>query len=127
MQRRCQLELVIVHVLSVLLLAWHGYDVGASGEGREQRACARVGHDDVGRPGERIDLGSGREIERLGAGRRLSRRRWPQLLARAVADSQTDSLVAERAETLRRTLLSENGPANAIREIERFARKFRTP
>ena len=69
----------------------------------------------------------GREIERLGAGRRLSRKRWPQLLARAVADSHTDSLVAERAETLRRTLLSENGPANAVREIECFARKFRTP
>ena len=69
----------------------------------------------------------GREIERLGVGRRLSRKRWPRLLARTVAATLADSLIGERAKTLRQTLLSENGPANAVREIEAYAREFRTP
>ena len=65
----------------------------------------------------------GREMERLGVGRRLPRKRWPRLLARAVAETLADSHLADRAQSLRRLLLTENGPADAVRELEAYVRQ----
>ncbi len=65
----------------------------------------------------------GREMERLGVGRRLTRKRWQRLLARAVAGTLADSRLADRAQSLRRVLLTENGPSEAVRELEAYVRK----
>ena len=62
----------------------------------------------------------GREIERLGCGFRLSRRRWPERLAGALDRLEADQRAARRAAEVRRQLQREDGPARAVTLLENF-------
>jgi vancomycin aglycone glucosyltransferase len=68
----------------------------------------------------------GSEVERLGCGFRLTqRKRWPELL-----NSSLDRLLAnpahvQSAARVQAVLLSENGPARAIEELELYVDEFR--
>lgn len=54
------------------------------------------------------------EVERLGVGRRLDRRHWPEQLPAAVAALAADPAVAPRAQALAQQLATENGRARAV-------------
>lgn len=62
----------------------------------------------------------GREVERLGCGRRLARRHWPERLAGALARLEADEAAARRAAEGRVRLQREDGPARAVAILERF-------
>lgn len=67
----------------------------------------------------------GQEVERLGTGFRIDRKRWPELLAGAVARSAENRTFAARAADCARVLAAEDGPRRAIAELERFVRTKR--
>ncbi len=62
----------------------------------------------------------GQEIERLGCGFRLRKAVWPEQLHHALDRLGAGPSFARRAGELRAQLLSENGPARAVEELERF-------
>ncbi|MDX2187964.1 MAG: glycosyltransferase [Opitutaceae bacterium] len=62
----------------------------------------------------------GSEVERLGCGFRLSRTRWPEHLHLALDRLLANRGHAMRAAEVRDILLADNGPANAIAELEAF-------
>ena len=62
----------------------------------------------------------GMEVERLGCGFRLSKKVWPEELHAALDRLDGQASFARRAAEVRLQLLSENGPATAVAELERF-------
>ena len=62
----------------------------------------------------------GKEVERLGCGFRISRRRWPEQLHAAVSRLNADPGFGENARRAQEVLLSEDGPAEAIAQLEEF-------
>lgn len=62
----------------------------------------------------------GREVERLGCGFHIAKKCWPEKLAAALARLDASPEFAARALRARATLASENGPARAVEELERF-------
>jgi vancomycin aglycone glucosyltransferase len=60
------------------------------------------------------------EVMRLGCGIKLAKRSWPEKLAEAVARAGQDPAIASHAARARAVLLSENGPATAVSELERL-------
>ncbi len=62
----------------------------------------------------------GKEVERLGCGFRISRKRWPEQLPGAVQRILSSPAYAEQARRCRDQLARENGPARAIAELEAF-------
>jgi vancomycin aglycone glucosyltransferase len=69
----------------------------------------------------------GSEVERFGCGFRLKKAVWPEQLHLALDRLLSDPARAERAAAIRRDLLAENGPAQAVAELERFARNTSRP
>ncbi|MGA3007179.1 MAG: glycosyltransferase [Opitutaceae bacterium] len=69
----------------------------------------------------------GQEIERLGCGFRLKQKSWPQELYLATERITADPAYLARAAEAREILLTENGPAQAIAELERFVAGKKTP
>jgi len=64
-----------------------------------------------------------REVERLGAGRALKRRKWPEDLPAAVRATERDERMRARAAELAGILANEDGPGNAVAELERLAKR----
>lgn len=62
----------------------------------------------------------GSEVERLGCGFRLAKGRWPEHLAGAVNRLLAQPSYRTSAERANAVLLSENGPARAISELEDY-------
>jgi len=62
-----------------------------------------------------------REVERLGVGRELKRKNWPENLPSAVRKVEKSARMRRRAERLAAQLATEDGPANAVRELEALA------
>lgn len=62
----------------------------------------------------------GTEVERLGCGFRLQKSVWPEQLPSSLKRLTANPLHVERALAVRAQLLSENGPATAVVELERF-------
>ena len=67
----------------------------------------------------------GREVERLGCGFRLGKGRWPEQLQGAIDRLLSQPSYEENAARVREVLLSENGPARAIEELEQFVAESR--
>ncbi len=62
----------------------------------------------------------GREMEKLGVGVRLAKRRWPEMLYPVVQSLTADPQRIRNAEAVKQILLRENGPQRAIEELEQF-------
>ena len=62
----------------------------------------------------------GMEVERLGCGFRLGKTRWPEQLHGALDRLLTNPSHADKATAARKQLLTEDGPALAIAELEKF-------
>ncbi len=62
----------------------------------------------------------GKEVERLGCGFRIAKKHWPEALAGALARLDASPEFAAAAARARGVLASENGPARAVEELERF-------
>lgn len=62
------------------------------------------------------------EVERLGVGRGLKRRRWPELLPGAVQAVARSAKMAARASETAALLARENGPEQAVAVLEDLAR-----
>ncbi len=62
----------------------------------------------------------GMEVERLGCGFRLGKKVWPEQLADALTRLASNPTHAQKAAAARAQLLTENGPARAIEELEQF-------
>lgn len=62
----------------------------------------------------------GMEVERLGCGWRLQRRRWPEELHTAIDRVLGNPAHAQHALDVSNVLLQENGPVRAIAELEQF-------
>ncbi|MEZ5277653.1 MAG: glycosyltransferase [Opitutaceae bacterium] len=60
------------------------------------------------------------EVKRLGVGHRIRKSRWPELLHQTVQQIEQDPSLAERVADARRILQNEDGPGEAVREIEAF-------
>jgi vancomycin aglycone glucosyltransferase len=60
------------------------------------------------------------EVHRLGCGVRLAKRHWPEELAAAVARVESDASVIEAAGRAADCMAAENGPGEAVREMELF-------
>ncbi len=60
------------------------------------------------------------EVERLGVGRRLSRKHWPEKLAALIQAIEADSDYRTAAEDCAHRVQQENGPQNAVRALEEF-------
>lgn len=67
----------------------------------------------------------GSEVERLGCGFRLSKRRWPEHLASALDRLLAAPQHATHAHRVRQHLATENGPAQAIAVLEGFVASHR--
>jgi vancomycin aglycone glucosyltransferase len=68
----------------------------------------------------------GSEVERLGCGIRLKPlKRWPELLKGAVDRLIANQSFAQNALNVQSVLHSENGPARAIEELERYVEENR--
>ena len=65
----------------------------------------------------------GKEVERLGCGFRLPRRRWPEQLHAAVARLLSEPLFAQNARRAQAILLREDGPGQAIAQLEAFVQE----
>ncbi len=63
----------------------------------------------------------GTEVERFGCGFRLKKAVWPEQLHGALDRLLADPVRVKRAAEVGRELRLENGPANAVVELERFA------
>ncbi len=68
----------------------------------------------------------GREVERLGCGFRLSKKHWPERLHASLQRLLHTPSFAQNAARVRDGLLEENGPAQAVAELERFVHECRT-
>lgn len=66
----------------------------------------------------------GTEVERLGCGFRLKRKRWPEQLRLAVERAVSDPIYSHRASEVKKTLAAENGPARAIEVLEEFVSEW---
>ncbi|HKB91842.1 MAG TPA: nucleotide disphospho-sugar-binding domain-containing protein, partial [Opitutaceae bacterium] len=62
----------------------------------------------------------GQEVERLGCGFRIHRRDWPEQLGNALHRLDANPTHREAALRAQCILLSENGPARAVDELERY-------
>jgi vancomycin aglycone glucosyltransferase len=67
----------------------------------------------------------GSEVERLGCGFRLRKKRWPEQLYTALTCRATQTDHAQNAIQMQSKLLKENGPARAVEELECFEREAR--
>lgn len=68
----------------------------------------------------------GSEVERLGCGIRLpGRKHWPEQLHGALERLAAEPSFSRNAATVQSVLLSENGPARAIDELERYVEQSR--
>lgn len=65
------------------------------------------------------------EIKRLGCGVRVKKDRWPERLAAAVARIENDRCFLDKANTHHARLITENGPAEAIQQLEHFVARHR--
>ena len=66
----------------------------------------------------------GSEIERLGVGVVLKKRKWPEKLLSRVQMIEESDCFRERAVEVQATLLNEDGPENAVRTLESFVAKY---
>jgi vancomycin aglycone glucosyltransferase len=62
----------------------------------------------------------GREVERLGCGFRVGKKRWPEQLGTALQRLENDPSYAVNANRVREILQRETGPQTAVRELEDF-------
>ncbi len=70
----------------------------------------------------------GSEVERLGCGFRLKqRKRWPELLQNAIDRIEGSPDFEQNACRAKAILETENGPARAIEELERYVEESRHP
>ncbi|MCU0792039.1 MAG: glycosyltransferase [Opitutaceae bacterium] len=69
----------------------------------------------------------GSEVERFGCGFRLKKTVWPEQLHHALDRLLADGSRLSRARKVRTDLLAENGPANAVRELETYVAACRIP
>ncbi|MDR2674401.1 MAG: glycosyltransferase [Opitutaceae bacterium] len=69
----------------------------------------------------------GREVARLGCGLRIAKKHWPEQLAAALARLDAAPGFAAAAARARAVLASENGPARAVEELERFVAETKPP
>lgn len=60
------------------------------------------------------------EVRRLGVGHRIRKSRWPEQLFRAVQSIEADVSLAGRVADAHRILQNEDGPGEAVRELEAF-------
>jgi len=67
------------------------------------------------------------EVIRLGCGLRLPKKRWPEGLAAAVAAIESDPAYARSARRSQALLQTEDGPAEAVRQIERLVERKGRP
>lgn len=67
----------------------------------------------------------GREVERLGCGFRISKNRWPEQMHAAIDRLLGTPSFSQNAARVQNVLLSENGPARAIDELEKFVEESR--
>ncbi|MDE3084078.1 MAG: glycosyltransferase [Verrucomicrobiota bacterium] len=67
----------------------------------------------------------GGEVERLGCGFRIARKTWPEQLYSATERIAADPAHAACARAAKKILQTENGPARAVGELERFVEKNR--
>jgi vancomycin aglycone glucosyltransferase len=67
----------------------------------------------------------GSEVERLGCGFRLAKKRWPEQLHVALDRLLANPQHTEAAARVRTVLLNENGPARAIEELENYVSEWR--
>ena len=58
------------------------------------------------------------EMKRLGVGLELKRSKWPEELPKAVRTIERNEKFSRRATEVKEILLSEDGPATAVRELE---------
>ena len=59
-----------------------------------------------------------REVRRLGSGIRIRRRKWPERIGSAVSFIENSIQMQETARELAAILSTEDGPGNAVRELE---------
>lgn len=64
------------------------------------------------------------EMKRLRVGIEVKRKRWPEQLPKAVKIAERSTRLKRRAEKVARQLHEENGPGNAVRELEDLTRAF---
>ncbi len=67
------------------------------------------------------------EVKRLGVGLEVKRRKWPEDLPKAVRTIEKSQKMSRRAAEVARTLSEEDGPCNAVRELEALARRSTHP
>jgi MGT family glycosyltransferase len=64
-----------------------------------------------------------REVRKLGVGKRLSRRNWPEKLPEMVAKVEQNIEMNERCRTVGKILSDEDGPKNASIALEAFVKR----
>ena len=64
-----------------------------------------------------------REVKKLGAGKRLSRRSWPENLPELVEKIERNQIMKARCREIADILAQENGPYNATKLLEEFTRQ----
>ncbi|MCZ6675157.1 MAG: hypothetical protein O7C75_19660, partial [Verrucomicrobia bacterium] len=69
----------------------------------------------------------GAEIERLGVGEVLKKRRWPERLHTKLQSIEANPSIREKALQVQKILEEEDGAGNAIRALEIFVSDFQTP
>ncbi|MDP0500662.1 MAG: glycosyltransferase [Verrucomicrobiota bacterium JB022] len=67
------------------------------------------------------------EMERLGVGMELKRKKWPENLARSVRKVEASKRMNARAKKMAEILANEDGPAAAVEALEKLAREGRKP
>ena len=63
------------------------------------------------------------EVERLGVGVEVKRRRWPETLPSVVRSVERNAKMARKATATAAILAQEDGPARAVAELERLVRE----
>ncbi len=67
------------------------------------------------------------EVERLGVGVELKRKKWPENLPSVLRKVEKNLRIGKRAQEVGEILESEDGPANAIRALENLANGITVP
>ncbi|MCZ6675173.1 MAG: hypothetical protein O7C75_19740, partial [Verrucomicrobia bacterium] len=69
----------------------------------------------------------GAEIERLGVGEVLKKRRWPERLHTKLQSIEANPSIREKALQIRKVLEGEDGAGNAVRALETFVANQKAP
>jgi vancomycin aglycone glucosyltransferase len=65
------------------------------------------------------------EVKRLGCGVRVKKERWPERLAEAVSRIETNPAYQKNADKHHASLIAEDGPREAIHQLEHFVARHR--